>query len=622
MARATRVRAAARQYGSRSRAREKRSSSSPTAGKEGTYRYKTTLGQRGRCVPRPAAQLASPWTPRDDAQPWKERSYHGGDRARDNVVACRETQQPSSFSSRGYSAPDGEVASSSRRDESGRSGEEGTHWGEAGGRDNNGGGSNGGGGGGSGGGGGDDEVEDLGGEDDGGGAKERFAADGRGSRARRSSFISPLSPAGILQRASSARSSAGASSSNVSGIRLAEVRSQQRRTVANRWRETDLEHGEGGRGRGRRSTPSTTMNNSQGGSSVIWTDDYDRYHHRHESPDFPVDGRAEGGGGTAASMAWADAEPSPERPSRLMPRFSTGERGVDDDGARYQRPVIPVPSGNAYDPPDETSVQYHDGSGSGAGGGVGARGSAAGRTEGRPIQLQHCKVEQQQHQRAWRSFPVKENSDTSRADGNLKMTTPWNGTPSHDDAAESAMSDGLEPETLWDTARRTVAVSDVEEDKRGLHTERSLRSRHQRRDPAKSAAAVTNDQRVSAAEQSVSDGRIAYRHTTDHRTRAVVGRTASWLEGGATPEEDDCSGSHDFDPRAPALVRNRGHKQPLAGYFAGHASGRAERGTGAREGNMGFTREGVEGTASFENQVMDMLASMVGDHGAEAGSQG
>ena len=68
-ARATRVRAAARQYGGRSRAREKRSSSSPTGGKEGTYRYKTTLGQRNRCAPRPAAQLASPWTPRDDATP-------------------------------------------------------------------------------------------------------------------------------------------------------------------------------------------------------------------------------------------------------------------------------------------------------------------------------------------------------------------------------------------------------------------------------------------------------------------------------------------------------------------------------------------------------------------------
>lgn len=353
---------------------------------------------------------------------------------------------------------------------------------------------------------------------------------------------------------------------------------------------------------------------------MIWTDDYDRYHHHHESPDYPVDGRAEGGGGTAAGMAWADAEPPSERPSHLLPRFSTGERDVDDDGARYQKPVIPVPSGNAYDPPDETSVEYHIGSGNGAGGGVRARGSAAGRAEARPIQLQHGKVEQQ-HQRAWRSFTATENRDTSRADSNQKVTTPWNGTPSHDDAAETAMSDGLEPETSWDAARRTVAASDVEEDRMGLQTERSPRSRHQRRYPAKRATAVTNDQRVSAAEQSDSDGRIAYRHTTDHRTRAVVGRTAPYLEEGATPEKDDRTGSHDFDPRAPALVRNRGHKQPLAGYFASHASGRAERGTGGREGNKGFAGERAEETATFENQVMDMLASMVGDHSAKAGQQ-
>jgi len=33
-----------------------------------SYRFKTTLGQRNQ--PRPMAPMASPWTPREDAQPW------------------------------------------------------------------------------------------------------------------------------------------------------------------------------------------------------------------------------------------------------------------------------------------------------------------------------------------------------------------------------------------------------------------------------------------------------------------------------------------------------------------------------------------------------------------------
>ena len=206
----------------------------------------------------------------------------------------------------------------------------------------------------------------------------------------------------------------------------------------------------------------------------------------------------------------------------------------------------------------------------------------------------------------------------SRAD-NRKMTTPWKGTPSHDDAAEIAISDGSEPETSCNV-RSGVAVSDVEEDRRELHAARNPRCQ-QRRAPAKSTASVTNDQRASAARPG-SDGRIAHRHTTDHRIRAV-GRTASGLEEGDTPADDGSSASHDFDPRAPARVRNRGREEPRAEQFAGHAPGRAERRTGGREGKGGkrATGEGVEEPASFENQVMDMLASMVGDHGAEAGPQ-
>lgn len=349
---------------------------------------------------------------------------------------------------------------------------------------------------------------------------------------------------------------------------------------------------------------------------MVWTDRYDRCQHR-EGPGYPVDGRSEGGGETAV-MAWVDEEPLLERPLYPVSSFSTRDRDVDVDDGRHHKAAMPVPPGNTY-PPDETSVQYHGGIGSGAGGGVGARGSAAGRVETRPIQLQHHKAEQQQ-QRAWRNLPAKEDRDDSRAAaGDRKMTTPWKGTPAHDDAAETAMSGGSEPEASWGAARRIVATSDAEEDRRGLQTERSPRGQQQRRAPAKSAAAVTNDQRASTAEPSDSGGRIAYQHAIDHRVRAVVGRAASSLEG-ATPEEDGRSSSHDFDPRVPARVRNRGRKDSLAEYFAGHSSsGRAERGTGGREGKDG-AGEGAEETASFENQVMDMLASMVGDHGAEARS--
>lgn len=150
------------------------------------YNYKTSLGQRSRRTPRPEAPLASKWTPREDAAPrWEGNGCRGGGRqkANDGVEGLGKR----------LFKPDGPV----RRPEGGKggadcrtSGDEGCGDGQASGFSYV-------------------RVSD----DNSVGSSGREHSIGQRTR---HPFVSPLSPAGILQRAVTARTAA-TSKANITG---------------------------------------------------------------------------------------------------------------------------------------------------------------------------------------------------------------------------------------------------------------------------------------------------------------------------------------------------------------------------------------------------------------------
>lgn len=350
-------------------------------GGEDAYRYKTTLGQRSRRGPRPLAPHTSPWTPREDAKPWREgEGSSGGRRERNSrrgaAADAGDGVEDDLSGSRNF-APT-EATSTSKREKSltKRGGGRATtkrkgnvvHYQQHRNHHHH----------------GDEysssELERFG--DDGGGGG------GGGSSTRVRPYVSPLSPAGILQRACSARSSGSLSAtSTAERFRTTAASSSPRWTETTRNQDSQQEemHREVWRnGRGRRSgldaaeladqwqvRPTGGAWKGSNGSDpvqVLYGDE-------------PFDEEREEGqeeAGRIRGRLWEDRPPQAQpcySPSRVLPTFRKGSARDDDSSEGYQRPPIPLPS--ELHPSDSVSLGYSERTGTRSTGGS-SGGSARG----------------------------------------------------------------------------------------------------------------------------------------------------------------------------------------------------------------------------------------------------
>lgn len=445
-----------------------------------TYRFKTTLGHRSRRGQRPIAPLTSPWAPREDAKPWRDkRGSHdgsGGDEQYVTIITRRD-EESTSHSGAPYLALEkaAMMAPSTKRrvENRPRKGDTSFHQSKGGldhdrydcyrdhlhSRDNHHHG-------------GEsasfdaDAHDNVGGDcyDDGTGDQDGLIdRDTRQSQpAAPRPFVSLLSPAGILQRTSSARFSAGGSSIATTG-ECPRVSHMHWTGNHNEWNKVRHDHAgvvEGEKGR----QPGSTVapKHWQEGPVASWADTPDRYMIEPDN-NLPGDSWEEYQEGYFRNTGWVDEQPPSRTTSIIVPHFPTEGNSADVVGRlQYQKAYASRPSQFAYYPPAIGSQKVGDepesvvGDGSGSSGGKRRDRDIRGGV-GRSRRQRHHQESAQQH---WPVIPPLAGILTSSSASKGKRTKSNDPLRHRQDTVDVTMGngDGLETKNSLLTRRSNVVV--------------------------------------------------------------------------------------------------------------------------------------------------------------------
>lgn len=636
------------------------------------------------------APHTSPWTPREDAKPWRDGEGSNGRHGRDGHRGAADAGDgvEDDLSGSRYFAPTEMTSTTVRREESlskrggggggrvttkrkGNVGHYQHHHHQHGGEDrrfeqNNG---------------GEDSSADL----------ERL---GGGDVPRARPYVSPLSTAGILQRAFSTRSAGSLpATSTAEQNRTTAVLSRPRLTSTTPNDSQEDTYSEFDRdGRGRRSGPAVdSADRWKARPAGVWKGsdspdpaqvfyrDQPYYEEREEEHEEEEESRRRG-------TLWEDRPPHSQPPYTVpyaSPIVRKGPTRDDDDGGSegyyHQRPLIPLPSELHLS--EEISPRYSEGAGtrstggSSSGGGRGGRGGSGGSggsargdgdSNGRRGVRDHgggrvgqtsTRGEKQRQQermpeRSWTGAPTASKARIPPSPHEEARARRWK-SPGHeslplaDNVAEEAAM-GPEPRSTRLVRRGVAGLNEQgewkEDDQRRLsHRDVQVADRSQLPDRvtriyANAPIANDNDQPVAFGRAEVDQRHVV----ADDMVKFEAERSSSTLHGDGRGRDryDRYAHSSSVDDNEETLSQKellaragitleevRGVRarddgvdtcstRQVAGRFGdgppGEGRGKESQGTSGRAGSAAA----VEG---FHNEVVDMLASMIGG-AATAGS--
>lgn len=539
--------------------------SSPNGGSGGTYRYKITLGQRRRA--QRAAPIAAPWTPREDAKPWRAGRCDDRGPVDGEPLAG---DKPGNTSGQ-YVALE-EVTLNTKRVERGKKGIPLNGRGAADQYRQHGGGGVG----------FDDDA--TGSSSDDGMRYRDHLADDTSRRVR--PFVSPLSPAGIVQRASSARFSNNSAPVAVSGVQCAESRSHGTGDESHPQR-TNAVYGRAREGAGRRRLDSNAAEEDWQLKpfTPLATDSGQYTNDTNLPPEDEVTGEE---GTTAMSAAqWRTDRPQ-NAVSYAMPSSANlrAREHHGDERAHLRRAYIPLPSERGYSS-DACSREIGDGM-------DGSRGCRGGQIEETTLGQQQRR---EPKQRRWKNISAHAETDSpSRGTG---TTAQHNNSVPRQQVAETG-SDGSDPGSSWLDPRDAIAggISEDEHEKRGLRLDREVAHRQHR----------------AAEERGDAYDHIDDRQVVDHRTKASQvyggnGVKETYVDEEDLPYEDGVGVLAESASEEGREIRLRGRHGGMGSTSAGMVGGMEVPDVHREQIRTGDDNAEMIG---FETEVMDALASMVG----------